>query len=152
MGDRAAGPLHWGEEERRLVDQYLRDGRLDPTRIKSSTYLRSVKRREALWDRHPGKNFNQNVRRQVLQWQTDRKRDGGRRSNGSESEVSSGDEFGGATSENDAAPTRRPSLRPSTPVSGEFLFVSILLLNSSNHLFSWEILPCCLSEPRASGT
>ena len=119
MGDRAAGPLRWGEEERRLVDQYLRDGRLDPTRIKSSTYLRSVKRREALWDRHPGKNFNQNVRRQVLQWQTDRERDGGRWSNGSESEVTSGDEFGGATSENDAAPTRRPSLRPQplSPVS-----------------------------------
>ena len=79
MADRAHGVLRWGNGERRLVNQYLEDGNIDPTRVGSAAYLRTIKRQEALWERHSNKNFYQNVRRQTAQWQADGERRGGRR-------------------------------------------------------------------------
>ena len=82
MADRAAGALRWGDEERRLAQKHLQDGKLDPTRIRSASHLRSIQRLETVWARHPSKNFCQNVRRQTTQWVADQERDGGRRGGG----------------------------------------------------------------------
>lgn len=93
MSDRASGVLRWGEEERRLVEQYLNDGRIDVTQVQSATYLRSLMRLEPVWDRHVKKNFYQNVRRHVAQWQASQPRQGGRRA--SSGGVGSGNVGGG---------------------------------------------------------
>ena len=79
MADRSSGVLRWGNAERRLVYQYLNDGRIDPTQVGSASYLRTIKVKEPVWDRHSNKNFYQNVRRQTAQWEADRPRQGGRR-------------------------------------------------------------------------
>lgn len=81
MGDRAAGVLRWGEAERRLVRQYLEDGRLDATRVGSASYLKRIMDKEDVWKRHPAKNFYQNVRRMANQYQVDQERKGGCRRN-----------------------------------------------------------------------
>jgi len=91
MAGRGAGePQRWGDEERRLVYQYLNDGRLDPERVESAAYLRGLKVREAVWDQHVNKNFYQNVRRMVASWQAAQRRAGGRRGGGD-----GGDDGGG---------------------------------------------------------
>ena len=94
MADRAAGALRWGVQERRLVEQYLNDGKIDPTKVSSASYLRGIKVQEALWDRHTNKNFYQNVRRAVALWQANQPREGGRRAaNVEEDDDDSGDDF-----------------------------------------------------------
>jgi hypothetical protein len=61
-------PPRWNEPEKNLLMAYLKDGRLDISRIDSSSYLAQLKKNEVLWDRHPNKNFYQNVRRTLLSW------------------------------------------------------------------------------------
>ena len=82
MAQRANGPLRWRDEERRLVEQYLNDGRLDATRVGNAAYLRTIQQREPIWARHPAKNFYQNVRRQTAIWLAAQPRAGGRRAAG----------------------------------------------------------------------
>jgi hypothetical protein len=87
MAGRGNAPLRWGDEERRLVFQYLQDGRIDTNRIESAAYLRSIKVREAVWDRHANKNFYQNIRRMVTTHLAGQQRSGGRRGGGNEDEA-----------------------------------------------------------------
>ena len=65
MADRQAGALRWGRAEKEMVAQYIKDGRLDPTRMNSATYLAHLKTLEPIWNQHANKNFYQNVRRAV---------------------------------------------------------------------------------------
>jgi hypothetical protein len=68
MAGRGNAPLRWDDDERRLVFDYLGDGRLDPNKVSSAVYLKSLKIKEAKWDKHDNKNFYQNVRQQVASW------------------------------------------------------------------------------------
>lgn len=87
--------LRWGDEERRLVFQYLEDGRLDPKRMNSAVYLRSIKTLEPCWDKHANRNFYQNVRRQVAAWQSSQHRAGGRRGDADNDEAEEAEESEG---------------------------------------------------------
>lgn len=74
--DRRARALRWGNDERNLVDSYFRRGPthargLDPSRVNSIMYMRDLREQEALWRRHPQRNFNQNVRRRVSELQAE---------------------------------------------------------------------------------
>ena len=77
--NRAAGALRWGLEEKRLVSQYIQDGRLDPTRVGSAAYLATLKPLEPLWARHIPKNFYQNIRRNVASYMAEQDGIGQRR-------------------------------------------------------------------------
>ena len=79
MADPANDPLRWREPEKALVRQYLDDGRMDPTRVNSASYLRSLKMWERLWAWHPNRNFYEGVRRVTAIWLAAQPRGGGRR-------------------------------------------------------------------------
>jgi len=64
MADHRAGVLHWGKDERAKVARYLHQGWIDFSLLSLAAYMAGLKSREPIWERHPQKNFNQNVRRQ----------------------------------------------------------------------------------------
>lgn len=114
-GRGAGGVLRWGDEERRLVFAYLNDGRIDSNRVGSAAYLRSVKVREAIWDRHANKNFYQNVRRQVTTWLAGQERAGGRRGGDEDDEAEEADEDEDLDEEQDEPPLPAPPQQPRRP-------------------------------------
>ena len=85
--DRRNGALRWGTEETNLIRAYIQADppRIDVTRVGSAAYMRDLHEMEELWARHPQKNFNQNVRRQVQIYLASRDQEGARARNASES-------------------------------------------------------------------
>ena len=81
MANRRAGALRWGEEEKHLIRQYIQAGNIDFTRMGDVAYLRTLMDREAVWSRHPPRNFYQNIRRAVDVHQADELLNNGRRNN-----------------------------------------------------------------------
>ena len=79
--NRRAGVLRWGDEEKRMVRHYLNQGRIDAGRMGDVAYLRSLMDLEAVWSRHPPRNFYQNIRRAVDVWQANEMATGARRNN-----------------------------------------------------------------------
>ena len=79
MADRAAGALRWGRQESNLIRAYLQDGRIDIKSIHQAAYLREIRQREAIWARHPPRNFYQNVRRAAQAFQANQAQAGARR-------------------------------------------------------------------------
>lgn len=148
-GRGAAGHRRWGDEERRLVFQYLQNGQLDPNRIESAAYLRSIKVREDIWDRHENKNFYQNVRRQVTTWLAAQERGGGRRggndgNEAEEAEEAEEDDVDPPGIDDEVAPPARapqPQARaPPIPPRRECLCAALCAC-------ALVLVLCCLSWP-----
>ena len=85
QADRDAGPLRWGREQREMLWHYLCTGQIDVSRIDSAGYLRELAAWEEVWRvfqlRGKQRNFNQNVRRGVCDWQVEEAVAGNRRGN-----------------------------------------------------------------------
>jgi hypothetical protein len=82
-----SGPLRWGDPERKLLNRIMEkhllnpshEYSMDPSRTDDTTYLATHWQRWPLFERHPKKNFYQNIRRAVNEWQTDQTLRGARR-------------------------------------------------------------------------
>jgi hypothetical protein len=103
---RAAGVLHWGEDERHLIRKYLQEGRVDFTRLDDVDYLRGIMVGEAIWARHPPRNFYQNICRAAQAWQVNEDSQGAWARAGSRAPAGRGGHGGGRAA---PPPSRVPS-------------------------------------------
>jgi hypothetical protein len=81
MGDCTTEGLRWGREEQESIAEYLQFGKIDFSRLNSAEYLRNVQRQKPIWERHPPKNFNQNIQRVASAFQADQGLSGAHRNN-----------------------------------------------------------------------